>query len=51
MPLGVLFHPDVIEPKYTKPEVSISRIKPLTISGNAKTAALINNCFNVQKAS
>ena len=30
-------------------DASVSKIKPLVKSGNAKTRALINNCFNVQK--
>ena len=33
------------------PEVSISKVKPQAKSGNAKTRAILNNCFSLQKAS
>ena len=33
------------------PEVSVSKIKPQAKSGNAKTRAILINCFSLQKAS
>ena len=32
-------------------EVSVSKIKPQAKSGNAKTRAILKNCFSLQKAS
>ena len=33
------------------PEASVSKIKPQAKSGNAKTRAILKNCFSLQKAS
>ena len=33
------------------PKVSVSKIKPQAKSGNAKTRAILSNCFSLQKAS
>ena len=32
------------------PEVSVSKIKPQAKSGNARTRAILSNCFSLQKA-